>query len=260
MLILLPPSEGKTAATRGKSLDLGALDFPELQAPRAEILDALVELCRQRPHDAAGILGLGPSQRDLVQRNAALASAPTARAERIYTGVLYEALDLMSLDTAARRRAARQVVIMSGLFGMLRPQDRVPAYRLSGTVALPGVGRVASHWSRHLSPAVEDAAGDGLVLDLRSGAYTPFWRPDRARADRVVTMRVLHEQAGKRTVVSHFNKATKGRIVRDLVTAGTSPRRISDLVGLLGDLGHRAELHPPHSGRPGQLDIVVAEL
>ena len=37
-------------------------------------------------------------------------------------------------------------------------------------------------------------------------------------------MRVLHESGGKRTVVSHFNKATKGRIVRALLEDGADPR------------------------------------
>ena len=85
--------------------------------------------------------------------------------------MLYEALDLPSLDGAARRRASSRLAITSGLFGLLRPTDRIPAYRLSGQVSLPGVGPVARHWSRHLGPAVDEAAGDGLVVDLRSGGY-----------------------------------------------------------------------------------------
>jgi uncharacterized protein len=49
VLILLPPSEGKTPARRGKSLDLATLAFPELTAPRRAVLDALVDLYRGDP-------------------------------------------------------------------------------------------------------------------------------------------------------------------------------------------------------------------
>ena len=259
MLILLPPSEGKAAPRRGKPVDLGSLSFPSLHAPRAEVLDALVALCStgtaEETAAAAKVLGLGPTQADEVRRNASLTTAPSARADQVYSGVLYEALDLASLDGAARRRASSRLAITSGLFGLLRPTDRIPAYRLSGQVTLPGLGPVARHWSRHLAPAVEEAAGTGLVVDLRSGGYTPFWRP--ARTDRrVVGVRVLHESGGRRTVVSHFNKATKGRLVRDLLTDGSTPLSANRFAELLGDLGWKVE----ESGRPGQLDVVVTEL
>ena len=260
MIVLLPPSEGKSAPRRGKPLDLADLSLPSLHQARAEVLGALVALCSGGTPDAvaeaAEVLGLGPTQADEVRRNARLAGSPTARADQVYSGVLYEALDLPSLDSAARRRATGRLAITSGLFGLLRPADRIPAYRLSGQVTLPGVGPVATYWGQHLAPAVDEAAGGGLVVDLRSGGYVPFWRPSRADAARVVTVRVLHESGGRRKVVSHFNKATKGRLVRDLLLDGSVPRSATRFAELLGDLGWKVE----DGARPGQLDVVVTEL
>ena len=256
MLILLPPSEGKTAPRRGAALDLGRLDFPQLEEPRAELLDALTTLCSGEPEKAAEVLGLGPTQLGEVHRDAGLRTAPTARADHVYSGVLYEALDLPSLPGAAKRRATARLLVTSGLFGLVRPDDRIPAYRLSGQVALPGIGPVARFWGTRLAPVVEEAAGDGLVLDLRSSAYTPFWRPTKAQSDRVVTVRVLHESGGQRKVVSHFNKATKGRLVRDLLLDGTAPRRPAQLLEALRDLGWHAE----EAGSPTSVDVVVGEL
>jgi cytoplasmic iron level regulating protein YaaA (DUF328/UPF0246 family) len=259
VLILLPPSEGKTAPRRGNAMDPDTLGFPSLHAPRAEVLSALVDLCTADAAVAGKVLGLGTTQADEVERNAGLRCAPAARADRVYSGVLYEALDLASLDGAARRRATQWVAIASGLFGLVRPSDRIPAYRLAGGVTLPGVGPVATYWSRHLEPAVQQAAGRGLVVDLRSTTYTPFWRPCPATAQRVVTMRVLHEVDGTRKVVSHFNKATKGRIVRAVLGDGgvaSSPARFAEQ---LRDLGWTVETGP--TDRKGtQLDVIVPEL
>ena len=259
MLILLPPSEGKAAPRRGKPLDLASLSFPTLHEPRAEVLEALVALSADSTADAVSVLGLGPTQADEVARNAGLSTAPTARADSVYSGVLYEALGLPSLEGAARRRATSRLAITSGLFGLLRPADRVPAYRLSGSVSLPGLGPVARHWGRHLPQAVEEATGDGLVVDLRSGTYAPFWRPGKHDAHRVVTVRVLHEVDGQRKVVSHFNKATKGRLVRDLLVDGSTPRSPTRLAELLGDLGWQVET-AGSPGKPAQLDVVVTQL
>jgi len=259
VLILLPPSEGKSAPRRGHPLRLGALSFPELYDARAEMLDALTTLCRGDADAAAVTLGLGTTQIDEVGRNAALPEAPTARADHVYAGVLYEALDLASLDAGARRRATSWLAVTSSLFGLVRPGDRIPAYRLAGGVSLPGTGPVATWWSRHLDGAVRAAAGRGLVVDLRSSTYVPFWRPAPDLAPKVVTVRVLHEVAGVRKVVSHFNKATKGRLVRALLEDGTAPTSPARFADHLAALGWKAELGS--AGKAGtRLDVVVSEL
>ena len=257
VLILLPPSEGKTAPRRGKPLDLDALSAGGLTPTRARILDTLVELCRDDPDAAARVLGLGPAQRDLVDRNAELRDAPTSRADAIYTGVLYDALDLGSLSSAARRRATSRVAVVSALFGMVRPGDRIPAYRLSGDAVLPGLGSVAGAWREVLGEAVLAGMRSGLLVDLRSSTYAAFWRPPADLARRVATVRVLHESDGRRTVVSHFNKATKGRIVRALLEDGADPRTPHALADALTRLGWSVEVGEP-TPRGTQLDVVVS--
>lgn len=259
MLILLPPSEGKAAPGRGRPLELDTLSQPSLTPARERVLDALVTLCRTQPDHAATVLGLSRSQLDLVARNASLTDAPTARADRIYDGVLYEALGLDSLTPSAKRRAASRLAITSSLFGLVRVGDRIPAYRLSGDATVPGLGPVAGWWRESLGPAVVDAMGRGLLVDLRSSMYAGFWRPPAELAPRVATVRVLHEVAGRRQVVSHFNKATKGRLVRDLLEDGADPRSPSGLATLLTDLGWRVETGEP-TKKGTQLDVVVSSV
>ncbi|WP_026876896.1 peroxide stress protein YaaA [Jiangella gansuensis] len=266
MLILLPPSEGKAAPASGSPVDLDALSFPELTGERVDLLAALVRLCRTDPATAASALGLGPQQADEVARNAELAQAPAAPAREVYTGVLYEALGLRSLRGATARRADASLLITSGLWGLLRPSDVIAAYRLGGGVSLPGTGPLAAYWRRPLAKSLPATAGDDLVVDLRSSTYTAFWRPTGDIADRTVVVRVLHEHDGRRTVVSHHNKATKGRLVRQLLDDGRAsgargPRTPEAFARTLTRLGWTAELTPPpRPGRPATVDVVVAEV
>jgi hypothetical protein len=79
-----------------------------------------------------------------------------------------------------------------------------------------------------------------------------------------VALRVLHERLvdgmPHRSVVSHFNKATKGRLVRALAENGAAPASVDDLLAALRDLKYTVEERPVAAGRPRQVDVVVREL
>lgn len=230
-----------------------------LAEPRRAVVSALLELCRGDVAVAAARLGVSAGQLDDVRRNARLLELPTAPAELIYTGVLYEALGLSSLTASAHRRATARLAIVSSVYGLVRPGERIAPYRLGGTVTLPGLGGVAAHWRDVLDPVVGGLAGSGLLVDLRSSTYAAFWRPRDDLVRQVVVVRVLHEVDGERQVVSHFNKATKGRLVRALLEDGRDPRTPAAFARLLTDLGWHVEVGPPgRSGTP--LDVVVGEL
>lgn len=259
MLILLPPSESKTVPKRGNPLDLATLGFPNLTDAREQVLESLVTLCESDPEKAAEALDVPKSQPELIALNARLRTAPTGRVDRVYAGVLYDALDLPTLSAGAKRRAGTRLAVTSSLFGLVRPVDRIPAYRLSGNATIPGVGSVAGLWREHLGVAATDALGDGLLVDLRSSMYATFWRPPADLARRVATVRVLHEVAGKRQVVSHFNKATKGRIVRAVLEDGANPRTPAKLATVLRNLGWTVDLGKPTT-KGTMLDVVVSDL
>ncbi|MFD8737077.1 peroxide stress protein YaaA [Streptomyces sp. NPDC059618] len=265
MLVLLPPSEGKAPSGRGTALKPESLSLPGLAEARRAVLDELVELCVADEDKAREVLGLSEGLRGEIAKNTELRTAGTRPAGEIYTGVLYDALDLASLDTAAKRRAGRSLLVFSGLWGAVRVTDRIPSYRCSMGVKLPGLGALGAHWRTPMETALPEAAGDGLVLDLRSSAYAAAWRPKGEVAGRTATVRVLHAQlvdgVEKRSVVSHFNKATKGRIVRGLLAANAAPRNPAELVEVLRDLGYTVEAEAPgRAGRPWALDVVVREI
>ncbi|MFI2639893.1 peroxide stress protein YaaA [Streptomyces sp. NPDC018610] len=259
MLVLLPPSEGKAAAGRGEPLAMESLSLPGLAAARETVLGELVELCSGDEDKARDVLGLSEGLRGEVAKNAGLRTAGTRPAGEVYTGVLYDALDLASLDAAAKRRADRSLLVFSGLWGAVRVSDRIPSYRCSMGVKLPGLGALGAYWREPMASVLPEAAGDGMVLDLRSAAYATAWKPKGEVAGRTASVRVLH--APTRKVVSHFNKATKGRIVRSLLSAGAAPERPAELVEALRDLGYEVEAEPPvRAGRAWSLDVLVTEV
>lgn len=232
MLILLPPSEGKALTGDGPPLDPASLSRPGLNATRRKVLAALLKLCRGRKTTALDVLGLTDGQLDAVLRNLEIKKAPTLPASSLYTGVLYDHLRLDELDAAARSK----VVIFSGLWGALSPDDRVPPYRLAMGVRLPPLGALAGVWRPALTAALQP---DGLVVDMRSAPYAASWkRPS-------VGVRVLRESVVdgrvQRSVVSHMAKATRGTIARDLLVHGISATTPEELAKALCELGYTVE-------------------
>ena len=232
MLVLLPPSETKAYGESGPPLDLSALSYPPLTRTRRALLADLVRVAKKET--AALQEALQVSSRDEVLKDRDLKRAPTLPALELYTGIVYDNLSYATLPPAARERADESLVVASALFGLLRPQDRVPSYRLSGGTVLPGLGGLAPRWKPALEPVL---AKEPFVVDLRSGAYANL-----ARVPQAVQVRVLRDEGGKRTVVSHDNKWTKGKLARALCEHGAASvdevaqigRTVSDAVEVDG--------------------------
>ncbi|WP_277213201.1 YaaA family protein [Isoptericola croceus] len=238
MLICLPPSEGKTPAPDGGApVDLTALTAPGLSPQRETVLDALATVS-VRP-DATEILKVGASLADEVARNTSLRTAPAAPATQVYTGVLYAAAGLGDLTGPPAALAADSVRIFSGLWGAVAPTDRIPAYRLSMGVDLPGIGRLATAWRAHLADALAERASGDVVVDCRSAAYLAAWKPptEGERAAEWVTVRVVRDTDGRRAVVSHNAKHTRGVLTGHLLRrAGDPPSSADELLAAAREL------------------------
>lgn len=221
MRILLPPSEGKATPGGGEPVHLGALAFAD-------------ELRRRRE---ALIAALDPELRE----------APAAPAAEVYAGVLYQRLQLAELPAASRRRAAKRVLIASALWGFLRLEDRIPAYRLPPSTKLDGIGAPAPWWREALAAAMPDEPGETIV-DMRSGAYTAAWKPKHAQ---LLPVRAFREEKGERKAVSHMAKAVRGEVARALLLAKREPKTADEVAAIAAAAGFAVEL------TPASLDVIV---
>jgi cytoplasmic iron level regulating protein YaaA (DUF328/UPF0246 family) len=185
MLVLLAPSRGMASPERGRRAGLSTLVYPRLREPREQLLDAV---------------------------DPGLRTAPAIPAAELYTGVLFQALGLMDLSWDG-------VLVASALWGVVRPGDRIPAYRLDMSAKPPGIGALTAYWRGPLRAALPDR---GLVLDLRSGAYAAAWEPHRAT--RLVVRAFSEAPDGTRTVISHMVKRVRGEVARLVLQAGGTER------------------------------------
>lgn len=255
MLLIVPPSEGKNAPADGTPVDLAELSFPELTRHRKKMISGLRKLSRGPRTEALKQLKLGPKSRVELDWNRTLTTAAAATAATVYSGVLFERLDLDGLSADARLRAAERLLIASALWGVLRPGDRIPAYRHAAGARLPGLPTTTTHWQAPLGAALP---ADELLVDFRSGSYRGMWRgPSDAPT---VTVNVFREGPKGRTVVSHFAKATRGDVARVLLEdadAWTAPATPESVAERVTAAGWTVELGTPDAA--GTVELAVIE-
>ena len=105
-----------------------------------------------------------------------------------------------------------EIMIFSGLWGVVKPHDFLPNYRLSASVKLSTVGTVATYWKQQLNPLLNAALKDQIVVDCRSGEYRKMWTPSAKHPCELLQVVVQREDphTGKRSVVSHNAKHMRG--------------------------------------------------
>lgn len=222
-------------------------DDGPLATARAELLAALDDLLAGPPHAAAAALHLPPAAvADALAANRAVRDAPTTPALRRYTGVVYAGMDVAAFDPALQRVAARNTLIFSGLWGVLRGDEPVPAYRVPAKATLPGVGVVGTFWRPVLDVHLPAMLGRGPIVDLRSSDYAAMWRPHGDLARRMIMVRVLSPlPRGGHGVVSYNSKFAKGRLAAALferAASGAAPKSAQDVVAAWTDAtGERGE-------------------
>jgi cytoplasmic iron level regulating protein YaaA (DUF328/UPF0246 family) len=230
-LVLLPPSEGKTGRSRGRAVDQSTLSFPALNPVREQVLETLAKV--SSTPDAHEILGVGASLQPEVDRNTRWRTEPAVPVSELYSGVLYDALGYATLSPGSKRRAGNRLLVVSAAWGALRMADRVPPYRLSMGTTLPGLGPLASVWRDPLAAVLADT--DGVIVDCRSSTYVAAWRPTGDQAAKWVSVNVVRERDGVRTVVSHNAKHTRGLVARHLLESGKDPSTPKALHKLVGE-------------------------
>lgn len=256
MLIILPPSETKRPAPdAGPLLDLEALSFPALNPTRLRILDALIET--SRASDALRRLRVRPSLAREVARNTSLRELPTRSALETYSGPLYDGLSPASWSSDTRRRAARELVIVSALWGAIRPDDSIPPYRLHVCSGLVRLDRLEPMWRTVLPAVLADAASlRGPILDLRSPTYQAMGHPQGLDAE-TVTLRVRPPAEGPPHVGDVIAKRVRGQAARYLLSSSThlqEPLDIADVLAARWSL----ELEPPAARKRSWTIVLVA--
>lgn len=226
--ILLPSAQGKQPG--GNPLAPDMFDyrssntfnfFSDLNAERRTIIDALqkhIEGATEEELEA--LFGIkGSTLEEAVRVNRGIYDGPLMAAiDRYGPGTMYQAMDFPELPTGAQRRLLENGVIFSGLFGLLRPDDLIPNYRLKMSHSLDEVGKVSSFWREPLSQELNTLLEGQAVWDLLSGSHAVAWDDQGAYHHKIEVKFYKEKENGDLRPITHKVKTLRGALVHFIVT------------------------------------------
>ncbi len=159
--------------------------FHQLIPNRREILDKLLDIIRgDKTEILHEIFGDGDVE-ECADITTSVYNAPLMAArKRFAPDPFYSAVDFDGLPTGAQRRLLENSVILSGLFGLLRPDDLIPEHTLSMAATVPGVGLLTTYWRPLISPFLNKTVRNKFVWDLLPELYRVAWDDNDSHAGR----------------------------------------------------------------------------
>jgi len=220
MLFLLSPAKTLDCETPIRATVLKRATEPVFMARAAELI---APLSRLRPAEVATLMNLSDELAALnVGRYAAWQPQATPHNSRpavlTFDGDVYGGLQATTLKLADLDWAQQHVVILSGLYGALRPLDRLQPYRLEMGTRLPNArgSDLYAFWAdtiaEHLNERQADEARP-VIVNLASQEYFRAARRPVLRA-RVVDCVFEDWKDGHYKVISFFAKRARGLMCR----------------------------------------------
>ncbi len=212
MKILLAPSETKKS---GGELPFhpNRLFLKALAPHRMKLLHTYINILQQGDIQVLSKMFGIKKESDILKYKKDMAHELTMKAIERYTGVAFDYLGYDKLDSDAQTYIDNHVILFSNLFGPIRSSDLIPEYKLKQGEAVGSI-KPEKFYHEHAAHLIEEYLKNEEILDLRAGFYDKFYKPTKP----YTTLKFIKDSK----VVSHWAKAYRGIVLREIAKAGVS--------------------------------------
>lgn len=155
----------------------------------------------------------------------------------MFDGAVYSELDVQTLSKDDLDYLQENLRIISGLYGLLKPLDKIMPYRLEmGTkLQINGYKNLYEFWGEKITNhLIEDCSDDDVIVNLASNEYSKAINLKSFK--NVVTPVFKDFKNGKSKVISFFAKKARGSFARFVIQE--KPKKIDELLNFNG-LGYQ---------------------
>jgi cytoplasmic iron level regulating protein YaaA (DUF328/UPF0246 family) len=146
-----------------------------------------------------------------------------------FSGDVYDGLDAASFTAQEHQTAQQKIRMLSGLYGLLRPQDFMQAYRLEmGTRFANARGKnLYEFWGAEITNEINNTAGSDLIINLASNEYFKAVKTKNLQG-KLVTVHFKEFKDDAYKIIGLFAKRARGMMARHIVQ-----NNVNDVNGLL---------------------------
>lgn len=225
--ILLPPAEGKQEGGNPFAPDMFDYRtsntfnyFHALNPERRKLIDHLHSVIKDGDANLETLFGVKDKALEAaIEANLNIYNAPLISAlDRYSPGVMYQAMDFPGLPTGAQRRLLEEGIIFSGLFGLLRPDDLIPMYKLKMDANVPGLGKMSAYWKDMLSQQLNETLKGRFVWNFLPGVHEDAWT-NEVTYDAMIRVKFFRRprKSDELNPVTHGVKPLRGKLVNFIV-------------------------------------------
>ncbi len=210
--ILLPPSEGKKdGGSRGKM----SFRDKDLERARNELYDIVKRFLEESEDSEIGkLLGLKADKiHHYKETMLELHKAPVMKAIQRFDGVMFKSIGYEYLDESIKKRFDDSMMIIDGLFGIIRPDDMIPDYKLKMGSKLGNIS-VSRFWKENLKNALKEALRGKITIDLLPEEHRKA--VEIPEESRIIRVRFCKLEDGRLKNVGHDSKKLKGDLFREI--------------------------------------------
>ena len=136
-----------------------------------------------------------------------------------FNGDVYDGIDANTISTSNHEKLQSSLRILSGLYGILKPFDKIKPYRLEmGTkISIDGSKNLYDFWKKNVTDSIlKEIKEEEIIVNLASNEY--FSVIDSSLIDnKIITPQFKDFKNGKLKIISFYAKKARGLMTRFLI-------------------------------------------
>ena len=152
----------------------------------------------------------------------------TYKALELFNGAVYEGIDAKTFNKSDNDFAQNNLRILSGLYGILKPNDLILPYRLEMGTKLKTINgnNLYRFWQDKLHQNIGEELNNEVLINLASNEYSKVLKLNKIKSE-VITPVFKDYKNGKLKVISFFAKKARGEMVNFIIKNRiTSPEEL----------------------------------